>query len=106
MSSVTRQSVQWQGWTLYDWAVSAFQTSVVTVFIGPYLTALAQSQAINDRVFLGPIAMDPTSFVAYVIATSTLIQAILLPILGIFSDQAGLRSKLLWLTTILGSIFL
>ena len=30
------------GWVRYDWANSAFQTTVVTVLAGPYLTALAQ----------------------------------------------------------------
>ena len=29
------------GWLMYDWANSAFQTTVVTVLIGPYLTDLA-----------------------------------------------------------------
>ncbi len=30
------------GWLMYDWANSAFQTTVITVLIGPYLTDLAQ----------------------------------------------------------------
>ncbi len=31
------------GWAMYDWAISAFSTTVVTVLLGPYLTALAQA---------------------------------------------------------------
>ena len=33
------------GWLTYDWANSAFFTTVVTVLAGPYLTALAQADA-------------------------------------------------------------
>jgi MFS-type transporter involved in bile tolerance (Atg22 family) len=44
------------GWLMYDWANSAFQTTVVTVLIGPYLTALAQRDAGRNGVVadLGP----------------------------------------------------
>ncbi len=31
------------GWGMYDWANSAFSTIVVTTFLGPYLTALAEA---------------------------------------------------------------
>ena len=27
------------GWAMYDWANSAFSTTVVTVFLGPYLSS-------------------------------------------------------------------
>jgi MFS transporter, UMF1 family len=30
------------GWLIYDWANSAFQTTVITVLAGPHLTDLAQ----------------------------------------------------------------
>ena len=33
------------GWYFYDWANSAFSTTVVTVFLGPYLTSVAQAAA-------------------------------------------------------------
>src|SRR5918912_247607 len=33
------------GWYFYDWANSAFYTTVVTVFLGPYLTAVAKTAA-------------------------------------------------------------
>ena len=31
------------GWYFYDWANSAFYTTVVTVFLGPYLTGIAKA---------------------------------------------------------------
>ena len=33
------------GWYFYDWANSAFSTTVVTVFLGPYLTSVARAAA-------------------------------------------------------------
>ena len=37
-----------RGWYFYDWANSAFSTTVVTVFLGPYLTAVTESAADAD----------------------------------------------------------
>ena len=36
------------GWTMYDWAGSAFSTTVGGVLLGPYVTSLAQS-AVGDN---------------------------------------------------------
>ncbi|MEI6179930.1 MAG: MFS transporter, partial [Chloroflexales bacterium] len=33
------------GWYFYDWANSTFSTTVVTVFLGPYLTSVARAAA-------------------------------------------------------------
>ncbi|HEY2672636.1 MAG TPA: MFS transporter, partial [Rugosimonospora sp.] len=33
------------GWYFYDWANSAFPTTVVTVFLGPYLGSIADRAA-------------------------------------------------------------
>ncbi|MGH3324418.1 MAG: MFS transporter, partial [Streptomyces sp.] len=37
-----------RGWYFYDWANSVFSTSVLTVFLGPYLTEIAKSAADAD----------------------------------------------------------
>jgi UMF1 family MFS transporter len=34
-----------RGWYFYDWACSVYSTSVLTVFLGPYLTSVAKSAA-------------------------------------------------------------
>ena len=33
------------GWAMYDWANSAFSTTVITVFLGPYLTSITKAAA-------------------------------------------------------------
>jgi UMF1 family MFS transporter len=48
------------GWLTYDWANSAFYTTVVSVLLGPYLTSLAQAHVgengvIFDFGFLGAV---------------------------------------------------
>jgi UMF1 family MFS transporter len=40
------------GWMMYDWANSGFQTTVVTVMSGPYLTALGGARARRYRGLL------------------------------------------------------
>jgi UMF1 family MFS transporter len=46
------------GWTMYDWANSAFSTTVATVFLGPYLTSLANAAADSQKLvyLLGNLA--------------------------------------------------
>ena len=54
-----------RGWAMYDWANSAFSTTVAVVFLGPYLAALveAAAKASPDGVarILG-LPMAPDSF--------------------------------------------
>jgi UMF1 family MFS transporter len=83
---------------MYDWANSAFQTTVVTVLIGPYLTALAQ-QAVGDNgivLALGPLgAVTAKSFFPYCIALSVFLQIFLLPLLGAAADRSRMKKRLM-----------
>src|SRR3954465_5336073 len=86
------------GWMMYDWANSAFQTTVVTALAGPYLTALAQSAAgENGVVFrLGPFAaVTAKSLFPYCIASSVFLQIFLLPVLGAVADYTHLKKRLM-----------
>ncbi|HEV2716175.1 MAG TPA: MFS transporter, partial [Terriglobales bacterium] len=40
------------GWNMYDWANSAFYTTVVATLYGPYLTQLTQSAVGENGVVL------------------------------------------------------
>jgi MFS transporter, UMF1 family len=86
------------GWTMYDWANSAFQTTVVTALAGPYLTALAQS-AVGENgtvLRLGPLGVvTAKSLFPYCIALSVFLQIFLLPILGAIADYTHLKKKLM-----------
>jgi UMF1 family MFS transporter len=83
---------------MYDWANSAFQTTVMTVLIGPYLTALAQ-QAVGDNgvIFaLGPFgAVTAKSLFPYCITVSVFLQVLMLPVLGAAADYGRLKKPLM-----------
>lgn len=93
------------GWSMYDWANSAFSTTVVTVFLGPYLTSITQAAADADgMVFLlgTPIRFD--SYFPFLISASVLLQVTILPILGALADYSHLRKQLLQLFCVIGSV--
>jgi MFS transporter, UMF1 family len=92
------------GWAMYDWANSAFSTTVVTVFLGPYLTAITKAAAGEDGLIqlLGvPIRYD--SYFTYLISASVLLQVTILPILGALADYSHLRKTLMQLFAVLGA---
>ncbi len=95
------------GWAMYDWANSAFSTTVGTVFLGPYLSSLAAAAARGSpdglARFLGlPIA--PDSFLPFCIAFSVVFQAGFLPILGAIADYSHRRKRLLQLFATIGAL--
>ena len=49
----TREQV---GWYFYDWANSAFSTTVVSVFLGPYLTSITRAAA-DANGFVHPLGL-------------------------------------------------
>ena len=45
-----------RGWYFYDFACSVYSTSVLTVFLGPYLTSVAKAAADADG-FVHPLGI-------------------------------------------------
>jgi MFS transporter, UMF1 family len=94
-----------RGWYFYDWANSAYVTTVGTVLIGPYLTAVATVAACPDLPegatcegtvdLLGFIAVSPNSLVAFLISISTVVIALLLPFVGAVADRSARRRVLM-----------
>src|ERR671919_512551 len=94
------------GWTMYDWASSAFSTTVVTVLAGPYLTGLAQSAVGENGVVLslGPLgAVTAKSFFPQCLAVSVFLQVFLLPVLGVVADYTRLKMRLMALFCYVGA---
>ena len=84
------------GWYIYDWANSAFYTTVVTVFLGPYLTEITKAAADADGyVYPLGIKVAAGSFFPYVVSLSVLCQMILLPVLGAISDYSNMKKQLM-----------
>jgi UMF1 family MFS transporter len=92
------------GWTMYDWANSAFSTTVVTVFLGPYLTSVAEAAA-DASGFLNVLGFSIRfdSFFTYCVSLSVGLQVFILPVLGAIADYSHLRKRMLMLFAVLGS---
>lgn len=94
-----------RGWYFYDWANSAFSTTVVTVFVGPYLTAVIGSAAGPDGfVNLLGVPVRAGAFFPYVISLSVLLQVLVLPIAGAIADRTGRKKQLLALFAYAGAV--
>ncbi|NCC32978.1 MAG: MFS transporter [Chloroflexia bacterium] len=92
------------GWYFYDWANSTFSTTVVTVFLGPYLTSIARAAANADGMIypLGiPVAAG--SYFAYIVSLSVLLQVFFLPILGAIADYSRAKKLLLGIFAYIGA---
>jgi UMF1 family MFS transporter len=95
------------GWAMYDWANSAFSTTVGTVFLGPYLANLAGKAVLASqdgvaRILGIPIA--PDSFFPYCISISVGMQVLFLPILGAIADYSHRRKQMMQLFATLGAL--
>lgn len=84
------------GWYSYDWAMSVFNTSITTVFLGPYLTTVAETAAGRDGElgFLG-LSIPPGSWFSYVLSASVLLQVLVLPLAGAVADRTGRKREML-----------
>ncbi len=93
------------GWYFYDFANSAFSTTVVTVFLGPYLTSVARAAADPDG-FVYPLGITVAagSFFPYMVSLSVLLQVLLLPMLGAIADYSHRKKQMLFVFAYLGAL--
>jgi UMF1 family MFS transporter len=89
------QEKEQKAWYWYDWANSAFATTVAGVLFGPYLIAIAENDAVNDEVSLLGLQVDPGALPAFIVTTSTLVSAVVLPLLGAVADRTSRKKDLL-----------
>ncbi|GGQ95844.1 MFS transporter [Streptomyces pilosus] len=87
---------QQRGWYFYDWACSVYSTSVVTVFLGPYLTSVAEAAA-DAEGFVHPLGVPVRagSFFAYAISLSVVLAVLVMPLVGAAADRTGRKKPLL-----------
>jgi UMF1 family MFS transporter len=92
-----RSTREQRGWYWYDWANSVFATSVVTVFLGPYLTDVAEKAAGGAHGTLHPLGIPvaPDSLFPYLLSVGTLVQVPVLPLVGALADRTRRKRELL-----------
>ena len=89
-----------RAWYWYDWANSAYVTTVSTVMFAPYLIGIAENAAVDGRVSLLGLPVAPGALPSYLVTFSTILSAVLLPPLGALADRTankkGLLGALAW----------
>jgi UMF1 family MFS transporter len=86
------------GWKMYDWANSAFYTTVVGALFSPYITRLAQDAVgkggtVLNLGFLGSVTAE--SFPTLCVSISVGVQVLFLPVLGALGDYSNLKKRLM-----------
>ncbi|MEO3801898.1 MFS transporter [Nonomuraea sp. B1E8] len=109
-----------RGWYLYDWANSAFYTTIISVFLGPYLIPVAKTAAcaqdfpgmpsgrcvaaFDDLVLANPglgyvdvlgAGIRPAAFFGLIMTVAVLLQIVFLPIVGALADHTGRKREML-----------
>ena len=83
---------------MYDWANSAFYTTVVGTLFSPYITRLAQSAVGENGIVLdlGPLGnVTAKSLPTLCVSISVGAQVFLLPVLGALGDYSDLKKRLM-----------
>lgn len=80
------------GWQMYDWAWSAWSTTIVAALLGPYLLELAEERG---GVSIGGFVIDPASFFPLAVSVSALLQVIALPLVGAIADHTDHKKQLM-----------
>src|SRR5919204_6855358 len=75
-----------RAWAMYDWANSAFQTTIIAAVFPIYFHSVAAA---------GLAPADATSKFAWATTIAILIVAIVAPLLGAIADYAAMKKKLL-----------
>ena len=84
-----------RAWYFYDWANSAFSTTIAGVRFAPYLISVAEEAAVDNRIDVLGLAVAPGALPSFTITASTLLSAFLLPLLGAVADRTARKKELL-----------
>ncbi|WP_117215693.1 MFS transporter [Allorhizocola rhizosphaerae] len=101
------------GWYFYDWANSAFSATIVAVFLGPYLSAIARSaagcpdntdacQAATLFHFAG-IDFKAGGFYTLILSVAVGINVLILPVIGAIADRSAHKRRLLGIFAYIGA---
>ena len=83
-----------RAWCLYDWANSAFATSVVAAILPPFFASIATRSM---------PAHEATAIWGYASAAALGVTALISPLVGAAADRLGARKRILFVCVALGS---
>ncbi|MFI7612179.1 MFS transporter [Nonomuraea terrae] len=127
--SPTARRREQRGWYVYDWANSAFYTTVISVFLGPYLIPVAKTAACAqdfpsvasatcvdtfDQLaaanpglgYVDVFGADirPAAFFGLITTVAVFLQILWLPIVGALADHTGRKREMLGGFAYLGAL--
>ncbi|MFE0592957.1 MFS transporter [Micromonospora echinospora] len=99
------------GWYFYDWAMSAFSTTVITVFLGPFLTSVTEVAAgcelgadtCSGYVYPLGVKVAAGSYFPYLVSLSVFLTVFVLPVTGAVADRSRHKKRLLAAFAFLGA---
>ncbi|MFI6444542.1 MFS transporter [Kitasatospora sp. NPDC050543] len=93
------------GWYINDWANAAFSATVLTVFLGPYLSSVAKNaaDAAGDVHPLG-LSIRAGSFFPYTVSFSVLVSVSVMLLTGTVADRTGRHKELMCGSAYVGAI--
>ncbi|MER5889878.1 MFS transporter [Streptomyces sp. NPDC001941] len=94
-SSAERRREQ-RGWYFYDFACSVYSTSVLTVFLGSYLTSVAKAAA-DAEGYVHPLGIPVRagSVFPYAVSVSVVLAVLVMPLAGAAADRRGRKKPFL-----------
>ncbi|MFI5670761.1 MFS transporter [Streptomyces sp. NPDC051704] len=94
--SAAERKRQQHGWYFYDFACSVYSSTVLTVFIGPYLSTMAEA-AQDAQGYVHPLGIPVRSgsFFAYAVSVSVIVAVLVMPLVGAAADRTGRKKPLL-----------
>ena len=102
-STTSRKKRAIFAWCMYDWANSAFATTILAAILPVYFASLVPEEGI--AVQCGPLSLSTTASAlwAYGISLSLLLTALAAPILGAVADLSGSKKRFLFGFTYAGA---
>ena len=93
-----------RAWCMYDWANSGYATSGGAAIFPVYFVFLFKGALGESVSFLG-FTFTGSSTWSLAIAFATALVALSSPVLGVIADRVAIKKALLWVYTIVGSLF-
>jgi UMF1 family MFS transporter len=96
-----------RSWYWYDWANSAYVTTIATVLFAPYLTSVAEQAACGfvtdddkgvkctQHLSVLGLSISPGSLVFYVVTVATIVSALVLPVVGAIADRSSSKKSIM-----------
>jgi len=90
------------GWCMYDWANSAYATTVAAALLQTYLAKVIVGA---EGVQIGNTNISATSLWGYMVASAAFLSFLVVPVLGPISDFSSSKKKFLLFFAYTGSLF-